>query len=305
MRRIVFAICVMLLAVVACDAQQRPVWPPAPAQRQPGMPAMDRTPVSTATLDLLIAQVAKQIVQKHLKSVVVIGAAGPMPDEPTQFGSESGDNFSAALGKQSQEFRVEDRTELREFVKKTGISDVMVVSDGLANWIASKSKTEGYVVVEFTRVASGGAEILVTLYRTDKEDGYFLNSANTVTDLTPEKFTDGLRPIDSDWNKETYAKEGYRGLPPERMPRCTECRQPEYTQMGRKERATDQKVILDVTVFPDGRPGDVAVIRSAPYGLTASSVEIVLRTWKFKPASDADGKAVAVRLHVEMLFQLY
>lgn len=295
----------MLVVGAVCSALQFPPAKPAPAQHQPGIPLIDRTPVSAATLDTLIAQMARQIIQKHLKSVAVIGAAGPMADEPTQFGLELGDKFSAALAKQSNEFRVEDRGELRALVMKNGVSDAMAVSDALANWIASKAGVEGYVVVEFTRVASGGAEILVTLYRTEKEDGYFLSSANTAMDLTLEQYTDGLRPIDSDWNKQTYTREEYSQLPFGRTPICDSCPRPEYTEAGRKKHAADETVKMDVTVFPDGRAGDIAVIKSASYGLTANSVEAILRTWKFKPALDADGKPMTVRLTVEVRFQLY
>ena len=177
--------------------------------------------------------------------------------------------------------------------------------DGLANWVALKAQAEGYIVVEFTRVSSGGAEVLVTLYRTDKEDGYFLSSANTNLDLTLEQYMDGLRPIDSDWNKDTYTKDENQQLPAGRQPKCTSCPRPEYTQMGRKERAAHEEVVLEITIFADGTAGDIAVIRSARYGLTASSAGLVLQKWRFNPALDANGKATSIRLRVEIVFQLF
>jgi TonB family protein len=304
MGRVTFAIGAMLVAGAVCNAEQFPPAKPAPVEHQTGIPLIDHTPVTAASLDALIARVGQQIIQKHLKSVVVIGVAGPIPDEPTQFGFETGDKFSAALAKQSEEFRVKDRKELRALVKKNGVSDAMVGSDALANWIATKAGVDGYAVIEFTRVASGGAEILVSLYRTDKEDGYFLSSANTAMDLTLEQYTEGLRPIDSNWNKETHPKEEYQQLPPERVPQCAYCPKPEYTQAARKEHHQDT-VKMEVTVFPDGKASDIAVLKSASYGLTANSVEAILRTWKFKPALDEDGKPMAVRLPIEVAFQLY
>jgi Gram-negative bacterial TonB protein C-terminal len=303
--RFICAVGCLVIFSVVCSARQLSQGKAAPVQHQPGILAVDRTPVSAATLDALITQVAQQILQKHLKSVAVIGAAGPMPDVPTQFGLEFGDKFSAALAKQSSDFRVEDRAELREIVKKNRVSDVMVVSDGLANWVASKARVEGYVVVEFTRVASGGAEVLVTSYRTDKEDGDFLSSANTAMDLTLEQYTDGLRPIDSDWNKDNHTDDENLQLPRVRLPTCTWCPRPEYTQIGRKERAANEEVVLAVTVFPDGKAGDIAVIKSGRYGLTASMVETVVQTWKFKPVVDANGEPTSTRLHVQTVFQLF
>jgi TonB family protein len=302
-RRLIFAMgCLALTAV--CNARQLSKGKASPVQHQPGIPAVDRTPVSAATLEALITQVAQQILQRHLKSVAVIGAVGPMPDVPTQFGLEFGDKFSAALAKQSSDFQVESRTRLREIAEKNRVSDVMVVSSGLANWVASKADTEGYVVVEFTRVASAGAEVLVTLYRTDKEDGYFLSSANTNVDLTLEQYIDGLRPIESNWNKDTYTKEENQQLALDHQPTCTSCPKPEYTEIARKERAMHEQVVLEITVLPDGTAGDVAVIKSARYGLTADSVELVLHKWQFKPALDAKGNATSIRLRVEIVFQL-
>jgi TonB family protein len=304
LRRIICAVGCLLVAGAICGARQLSQGKSTPVQHQPGTPAVDRTPASAATLEELITQVAQQIQQQHLKSVAVIGAVGPMPDVPTKFGLEFGDKFSADLAKLSGDVRVEDRAALREIVKKNRVSDVMVVSDSLANWVALKARAEGYVVVEFSRVASGGAEVLVTLYRTDKEDGYFLSSANTNLDITLDQYTDGLLPIDSDWNKDTYTKDENQQLPRDSQPKCTSCPRPEYTQMARKERAAHEQVVLEITVFTDGTAGDIAVIKSARYGLTAGSVELVIQKWQFKPALDADGIATSIRLRVEIFFQL-
>src|SRR5579864_8071430 len=118
----------MLVAGAVGGARQFPPAKPAPVQHQPGIPLIDQTPTPMPSFEGLAALMAQRILQKHLKSVVVIGAAGPKPDEPTQFGLELGDKFSMALAKESKEFKVGERGELREFVKKAGVSDAMVVS---------------------------------------------------------------------------------------------------------------------------------------------------------------------------------
>ena len=104
MRRVIFAICGVLIVGAVCSARQFPPAKPAPVQHQPGMLLDDRTPTPSASYEGLVALVAQQIVQKHLKSVAVIGAAGPMPDLPTQFGLEFGDKFSAAPRETIQRF---------------------------------------------------------------------------------------------------------------------------------------------------------------------------------------------------------
>jgi hypothetical protein len=304
-RRVVSAMCLILLLSAVCGAQQTPIGAVSSAQHQPGIPLVDHTPTPMPSFEGLAAFIAQQIEKKHLKNVIVIGVAGPKADEPTQFGLELGDKFSAALARQSKEFQVGERGQLRDFVKKNRVSDVMVVSDALANWIAAKVGAGGYVLLKFLKVSNAEADVEAILYGTDKDDGKFLEASNTTIDLSADEYLNGFRAIDSDWNKETYTREEYKQLPPDRQPSCISCPTPQYTQAGRKERATNEMVEMDLTVFPDGTAGDIAIIKSARYGLTASSLETILQKWKFKPALDADGKAMAVRVPVETLFQLY
>ena len=63
-------------------------------------------------------------------------------------------------------------------------------------------------------------------------------------------------------------------------------------------------VLLSAVVLPDGTVGEVTVIRSLDtrYGLDAQAV-IAARQWLFNPGTK-DGKAVAVRVTIEMTFTL-
>jgi TonB family protein len=64
------------------------------------------------------------------------------------------------------------------------------------------------------------------------------------------------------------------------------------------------KVGLDVVVLSDGKVGDVTVVQSLDkiYGLDDNAVK-AMKQWEFKPGMK-DGKAVAVRIHVDMAFTL-
>jgi periplasmic protein TonB len=63
-------------------------------------------------------------------------------------------------------------------------------------------------------------------------------------------------------------------------------------------------VLLDAVVLADGKVGDVTVTRSLDmeYGLDTQAVEAI-KQWLFKPGTK-DGKAVAVRVTIEMRFTL-
>jgi TonB family protein len=64
------------------------------------------------------------------------------------------------------------------------------------------------------------------------------------------------------------------------------------------------KVGLETVVLSDGKVGDVKVVQSLDkiYGLDDNAVK-AMKQWEFKPGMK-DGKAVAVRIHVDMAFTL-
>jgi hypothetical protein len=128
-----------------------------------GIPALSQTAASSPELDSLVAQIAQQIVKKHLKSVAVIGAVGPKANEPTEDGKELGDEISSSLTTRASGFQVVDRATLREFVKKNGVSESMMVSDALANWITRKAGVAGYLVIQIGEVSKGRAKIAANL----------------------------------------------------------------------------------------------------------------------------------------------
>jgi len=87
------------------------------------------------------------------------------------------------------------------------------------------------------------------------------------------------------------------------LPRVTRDVRPVYTNEAREQRI-EGTVLLDVVVLADGSVGDVKVTRSldSVYGLDANAVK-AMKLWLFA-AGTKDGKAVAVRVAVEMTFTL-
>jgi TonB family protein len=83
---------------------------------------------------------------------------------------------------------------------------------------------------------------------------------------------------------------------------CLYCPQPEYTDAARWAR-TVGTVRLYVLIGDDGRVRDVIVERGLPDGLTEKAMTAV-KTWRFKPFRDSYGKAMAVKLHVDVTFDL-
>jgi TonB family protein len=78
---------------------------------------------------------------------------------------------------------------------------------------------------------------------------------------------------------------------------------PDYTQEAKAARI-EGVVVLDTVVLADGAIGDVAVTRSLDnvLGLDPQAVK-AMKQWVFKPGTK-DGKAVAVRIAIQMKFAL-
>ena len=78
---------------------------------------------------------------------------------------------------------------------------------------------------------------------------------------------------------------------------------PDYTPEAQAARIQGA-VLMNVVVLADGAVGTVAVERSLDtmFGLDEQAVK-AMKAWTFRPGTK-DGKAVAVRVHVEMTFTL-
>jgi TonB family protein len=93
-------------------------------------------------------------------------------------------------------------------------------------------------------------------------------------------------------------------LPPGTTPpRATYTPVPEYSEQARKKKIQGT-VLLSTLVNEQGQPTDIRIERSLGYGLDENAVQAVSR-YRFSPAIDRDGHPVAVRIRIEVSFQLY
>jgi TonB family protein len=92
------------------------------------------------------------------------------------------------------------------------------------------------------------------------------------------------------------------GSPGVTSPTCTHCPQPEYSDAARAAKLQGT-VRLSVVVTAEGQVTSIYVLKGAPFGLTAKSIE-AMQHWQFQPAQK-DGKAVPVRVETETTFHLY
>jgi len=85
-------------------------------------------------------------------------------------------------------------------------------------------------------------------------------------------------------------------------PVCEQCPPPQYSYVARA-RGLAGVVILQVVVGSEGKTEKISVLRT-PDPALASAAKRSVRTWQFKPASNAQGEFVPVILNVAVSFVL-
>jgi periplasmic protein TonB len=87
------------------------------------------------------------------------------------------------------------------------------------------------------------------------------------------------------------------------MPVCVTCPYPIYTDEARHAKMQGT-VMLRVLVGVDGRASDIRVVRGVGFGLDERAVQTV-RGWKFRPARDANQRALPAWVTIEAVFRLF
>jgi len=86
-------------------------------------------------------------------------------------------------------------------------------------------------------------------------------------------------------------------------PRAIYVAEPEYSDQARRKKIQGV-VMLSTLVNELGAPTDIRIEKSLGYGLDENAVRAVSQ-YRFQPATDRDGKPVAVRIAIEVSFRLY
>ncbi len=86
-------------------------------------------------------------------------------------------------------------------------------------------------------------------------------------------------------------------------PVCSYCPNPTFTDEAIRVRYQGS-VALRLVVNEEGKPTNISVIRTAGLGLDERAKEAV-RTWRFTPARDRDGRPIATWVMIEVMFRQF
>ena len=113
-------------------------------------------------------------------------------------------------------------------------------------------------------------------------------------------YVDSLVFLDPSGSATKVARAGVDGIG---VPTCLVCPPPDYTEKARRTKIQGNVVLL-VVIDQEGRTGKIAVTNANDDGLAVKAIEAV-RKWRFKPATDKEGKPVSVLVPIQVTFRLY
>lgn len=241
-------------------------------------------------LDDLAKRFSKQIEKAGIASVVVADFVGQDGTDSIQ-GRYLANEFAELLDLHKKKFVLIERKQLSSALSDAQLSVKDLAAPDSLRRIGDSLRVEAVVTGTFeTSPFRYSVRLIVRRVR----DGGTVVSGDQ--SIKRPAYVDLLGPD----GKGRIPRAGVDGIG---VPNCVSCPPPQYTGKARAAKIQGNVALL-VVIDQEGRPIRIAVTSANDEGLAAKAVEAV-REWKFKPATDKEGKAVAVLVPIEVTFRLY
>lgn len=206
------------------------------------------------------------------------------------------DQLSASLAKVGKDLEVIDRARLRAALEQRQLSAKDIGNPKIASMLAELIGAEVVVKGSFAAAENG---VGITLAASEVPNRMMLGTTSGKILMTKQMEAILGVPLQTLPPRDGVFKPGTGGVG---SPSCVYCPAPSYTSEARRAKLNGI-VVLQVTITPQGETSDIAVVKGPGFGLERNAVEAV-RNWRFKPATDQDGKPVAVRVLIEVNFRI-
>jgi len=246
-------------------------------------------------IEELASTLAEQIAKSGKKKVVVVDLEGPGA-KPVPLGAWLADQLSASLSKAGKDLEVIDRARLRAALEQRQLSTRDIGNPKIANMLAELIGAEVVVKGSFAAAQNG---VGITLAASEVPNRMTLGTTTGKIPMTKQMEAILEVPLQTLPPRDGVFKPGTGGVG---YPSCVHCPSPSYTGEARRAKLNGM-VVLQATITPQGEVSDIAVVKGPGFGLERNAVEAV-RNWRFKPATDQDGKPVAVRVLIEVKFAI-
>jgi TonB family protein len=276
----VFALLLVTLSLASVSVAQEEQRPP---------------PVAEQTFTALARRLSAELQKQCVTRVVVMDFEDPN-GKKTPFGAWLAEQLSSAPGNPWAPIEIADRVTAAE---------LMTLSDDPGTLGADHDRTEKSIAI--------GDALRATAVRGSygpAENGIGIavgavTSREWVTMVWKIAMTDEMKshlgaPPESLAPSDEIFESGRGGIT---VPRCEYCPNPTFTDEAMKDKLQGTVTLL-VVVGAEGRATAVSVTKKLGDGLDEAAAESV-RKWRFKPAVNVDGKPVATRVPVEVVFRSY
>jgi TonB family protein len=233
--------------------------------------------------------------------------------ERSQLGFHLTQGFAQALRKYAKNFDVIDHQNVLDEIANHKLPGGALSIDGVEACYASALEATVVVKAKFD-YAPNGIVIDFDIFAAYSSEELFAKKA--VISPTPQM--EALKSLpaphvpdfDKDetvWvrdpnapSREPLPQSGSKGLS---YPACIYCPQARYSAEGVKAKAQGT-VTLQVVIGAEGLADRISVARPLPCGLDQQAIDAV-KSWRLKPATNSEGKPVAVVQTVEVTFHMY
>lgn len=264
---------------------------------------------SFVEIDALAAKIIEKIKADNITVVLVVGG-GSREGKVTDLGVHLRDALNDSLAHQAANVHILSGTEMRNGLKQLRISEGMLYSNALADWLAQRNHADGVATIEVEHVENGHADVLIQFADRRAKPTKKANDKKKKTEISSEDFQGQInltatqvKSATDEYRPPLHTPVMHAGTGGVGMPWCDYCPKPEYSEVARQKRIRGTVYLL-VTVLPDGTPDDILITRPIGFGLDATAVEQLLK-WKFKPAVDGQKHPVATQVPIEIAFELY
>jgi TonB family protein len=252
-----------------------------PAARTASFAQTDRTIIKVASFGELAQQLAATLNKCGVKRIVIVDFEDPIK-RVDEFGVWLADQLAAAPGNPWTPIEVVDRKQIAAKWEQLRIAEPYTIEPDRREHMA-KAFDATLIEGRYSPAANGIglqlSDLIVKLAMTDEMKAHL------------------TKPLESLGPGDGVFTEGVGGIS---NPVCEYCPNPSFGtgELKGKQQGT---VRLMVVVDANGQASDITVTTASNPGLDQDAIGAV-KQWKFRPATDVDGKPVATRTPVEIVF---
>jgi TonB family protein len=265
-----------------------------PAARTASFAQTDRTIIKVASFAELAQQLAASLNKCRVKRIVIVDFEDPIR-RVDAFGVWLADQLAAAPGNPWGPIEVVDRKQIAAKWEQLRIAEPYTIEPDRRLHMAKAF--DATLIGGSYSPAENGIGLQLSSAASAMPNGLIVKLA-----MTDEMKAHLTKPLESLGPGDGIFTAGVGGIS---IPACLYCPNPQFDRRDLKGNTPSRgTVLLMVVVDENGRASDVTVKKELTPHLDQDAINAVKR-WKFRPATDVDGKPVATRTPVEMVFRVW